>query len=32
MSAQLLSDERTGPLSDDQKQLVNSIGDDANAY
>jgi signal transduction histidine kinase len=29
MSAQLLSDERTGPLDDDQKQLINSIGDDA---
>jgi len=29
MSTQLLSDERTGPLADDQKQLVNSIGDDA---
>jgi len=29
MSAQLLSDKRTGPLAEDQKQLVNSIGDDA---
>ena len=29
MSAQLLSDERTGPLAEDQKQLVNSINDDA---
>jgi signal transduction histidine kinase len=29
MSAQLLSDERTGPLDDDQKQLINSISDDA---
>ena len=29
MSAQLLSDERTGPLAEDQKQLVNSIDDDA---
>lgn len=29
MSAQLLSDERTGPLDEDQKQLINSIGDDA---
>jgi signal transduction histidine kinase len=29
MSAQLLSDERTGPLAEDQKQLLNSIGDDA---
>ncbi len=29
MSTQLLSDERTGKLADDQKQLVNSIGDDA---
>ena len=29
MSTQLLSDERTGPLADDQKQLINSIGDDA---
>ena len=29
MSAQLLSDERTGPLAEDQKQLVNSIHDDA---
>jgi signal transduction histidine kinase len=29
MSAQLLSDERTGPLAEDQKQLINSIGDDA---
>jgi PAS domain S-box-containing protein len=29
MSAQLLSDERTGPLTEDQVQLVNSIGDDA---
>ena len=29
MSTQLLSDERTGPLAEDQKQLVNSIGDDA---
>ena len=29
MSAQLLSDERTGPLAEDQKQLVDSIGDDA---
>ncbi len=29
MSTRLLSDERTGPLTDDQKQLVNSIGDDA---
>ena len=29
MSTRLLSDERTGPLTDDQKQLVNSVGDDA---
>jgi PAS domain S-box-containing protein len=29
MSTRLLSDERTGPLAEDQKQLVNSIGDDA---
>jgi signal transduction histidine kinase len=29
MSTQLLSDERTGPLAEDQKQLVNSIHDDA---
>src|SRR5450432_468747 len=29
MSAQLLSDERTGSLAEDQKQLINSIGDDA---
>jgi signal transduction histidine kinase len=29
MSTRLLSDERTGQLTDDQKQLVNSIGDDA---
>ena len=29
MSTQLLSDERTGPLTKDQVQLVNSIGDDA---
>jgi signal transduction histidine kinase len=29
MSTQLLADERTGPLAEDQKQLVNSIGDDA---
>jgi PAS domain S-box-containing protein len=29
MSTRLLSDERTGPLTDDQKQLVTSIGDDA---
>ena len=29
MSTQLLSDERTGPLTEDQVQLVNSIGDDA---
>jgi signal transduction histidine kinase len=29
MSAQLLSDDRTGPLADDQKQLINSISDDA---
>jgi signal transduction histidine kinase len=29
MSTQLLSDERTGPLTEDQKQLVTSIGDDA---
>jgi len=29
MSAQLLSDQRTGPLAEDQKQLINSIGDDA---
>jgi signal transduction histidine kinase len=28
MSTQLLSDERTGPLAEDQKQLINSIGDD----
>jgi len=29
MTTQLLSDERTGPLTDDQEQLVNSIRDDA---
>jgi signal transduction histidine kinase len=29
MSAQLLSDERTGSLAEDQKQLITSIGDDA---
>ncbi|HET7000600.1 MAG TPA: ATP-binding protein [Puia sp.] len=29
LSAKLLSDERTGPLAEDQQQLVNSIGDDA---
>src|SRR5450432_1402874 len=29
MSNQLLMDERTGPLGEDQKQLVNSINDDA---
>jgi PAS domain S-box-containing protein len=29
MTTQLLSDKRTGPLTDDQEQLVNSIGDDA---
>jgi PAS domain S-box-containing protein len=29
MSTQLLADERTGILGEDQKQLVNSIGDDA---
>jgi len=29
MSTKLLSDERTGPLTEDQKQLVTSIGDDA---
>jgi signal transduction histidine kinase len=29
MSAQLLSDERTGPLAEDQKQLIHSIDDDA---
>jgi PAS domain S-box-containing protein len=29
MSTRLLSDERTGPLTEDQKQLVNSVGDDA---
>jgi len=29
MSTQLLMDERTGPLGEDQKQLVNSINDDA---
>jgi signal transduction histidine kinase len=29
MSGQLLSDKRTGPLTPDQEQLVNSIGDDA---
>jgi PAS domain S-box-containing protein len=29
MSTQLLSDTRTGPLTEDQKQLVNSISDDA---
>jgi PAS domain S-box-containing protein len=29
MSTRLLSDERTGPLAEDQKQLVTSIGDDA---
>src|SRR5450432_53703 len=29
MSAQLLSDERTGPLAEDQKQLISSIKDDA---
>ena len=29
MSAQLLSDERTGPLAEDQKQLIRGIGDDA---
>jgi len=29
MSTQLLTDKRTGPLAEDQKQLVNSIGDDA---
>jgi PAS domain S-box-containing protein len=28
MSMQLLQDERTGPLSEDQKQLVNNIDDD----
>jgi signal transduction histidine kinase len=29
MSTQLLGDKRTGPLTPDQEQLVNSIGDDA---
>jgi PAS domain S-box-containing protein len=29
MSGQLLNDKRTGPLTPDQEQLVNSIGDDA---
>lgn len=29
MSAQLLSDQRTGPLTEDQKQLISSIGDDS---
>jgi len=29
MSAKLLSDKRTGPLEEDQKQLISSIGDDA---
>jgi signal transduction histidine kinase len=29
MSARLLTDERTGSLAEDQKQLINSIGDDA---
>jgi signal transduction histidine kinase len=29
MSTQLLSDDRTGPLTEDQVQLVKSIGDDA---
>ncbi len=29
MSMQLLGDQRTGPLTPDQEQLVNSIGDDA---
>jgi len=29
MSMQLLGDKRTGPLTPDQEQLVNSIGDDA---
>ncbi len=29
MSTRLLSDERTGPLTADQTELVNSIGDDA---
>ena len=29
MTTQLLSDKRTGPLTDDQEQLVNSISDDA---
>ena len=29
MSMQLLGDKRTGPLTGDQEQLVNSIGDDA---
>jgi signal transduction histidine kinase len=29
MSAQLLSDKRTGDLAEDQKQLINSISDDA---
>jgi PAS domain S-box-containing protein len=29
MSTRLLTDERTGPLTEDQSQLVNSIGDDA---
>ena len=29
MSTQLLGDKRTGPLTQDQEQLVNSIGDDA---
>src|SRR5450432_611596 len=29
MSAQLLTDERTGPLAEDQKQLITSISDDA---
>jgi signal transduction histidine kinase len=29
MTTQLLSDKRTGPLTNDQEQLVNSIGDDA---
>ncbi len=29
MSTQLLSDERTGSLGEDQKQLINSIDDDA---
>ncbi len=29
MSTQLLGDKRTGPLTPDQEQLVNSVGDDA---